>query len=84
MATVQNKLSEVAMNRTITEWIEMSKDEFVAEMVTIGVKYKPGLFPNGAWKQEGSILIAYAEGILVGQYDEVTGRGWSQQNGESP
>ena len=40
------------------EWSEMSKAEFVVKMVTLGVKYKPGLFPNGAWKQEGCILSA--------------------------
>jgi len=57
---------------------QMSKDDFVAMMVTLGVRYKEGFFPNGAWKQEGSILSAYAGGILVGQYNEVTGKGWSQ------
>ena len=60
------------------EWIQMSKDEFITKMVTLGVKYKTGLFPNGAWKQEGSVLSAYAGGILVGQYDEATGKGWPQ------
>jgi len=29
-----------------------------------------GIFPTaGAWKQEGSVLSAYAGGILVGRYD---------------
>ena len=59
-----------------TEWIEMSKDEFITKMVTLGVKYREGLFPNGAWKQEGSVLSAYIGNVLVGQYDEATGRGW--------
>jgi len=53
----------------------MSKAEFITKMVTLGVKYREGLFPNGSWKQEGSILSAYAGKVLVGQYDEVTGRG---------
>ena len=57
------------------EWIEMSKTEFITKMVTLGVKYRQGLFQNGAWKQEGSVINAYRGGILVGQYDEVTGRG---------
>jgi len=57
------------------DWIEMSKDEFITKMVTLGVKYREGLFPNGAWRQEGSVLSAYRGGIIVGQYDEATGRG---------
>ena len=60
------------------QWLEMSQDEFVAKMVALGVRYRQGLFPNGAWKQEGSVLNAYAGGILVGQYDSATGKGWSQ------
>ena len=59
------------------EWIQMSKHDFVEKMVALGVKYKPGLFPAGAWQQEGSVLSAYAGGVLVGQYDEATGKGWS-------
>ncbi|MEI6702805.1 MAG: hypothetical protein WCL71_04620 [Deltaproteobacteria bacterium] len=49
-----------------TGWIEMTKTEFIATMVTLGVRYKKGLFPNGAWTQERSALSAYAGGILVG------------------
>jgi hypothetical protein len=59
-------------------WLVMSKAEFVAKMVALEVRYRKGLFPNGAWKQEGSILIAYAGRVLVGQYDDVTGSGWPQ------
>jgi hypothetical protein len=54
----------------------MSKDELVAKMVALGVRYSPGLFPNGAWKQEGNVLSAHAGEIFVGQYDDATGRGW--------
>jgi len=59
------------------EWIQMSKDDFVAKMVTLGVRYRPGFFPAGSWQQEGSVLSAYVEGVLVGQYDEATGKGCS-------
>ena len=58
-----------------TGWIEMTKTEFIATMVTLGVRYKKGLFPNGAWKQEGRVLSAYRRGVLVGQNDAATG-GW--------
>jgi len=57
--------------------MNMTKIEFVEKMVSIGVRYKPGFFPNGAWKQQGSILSAYVGNVLVGQYDCATGQGWS-------
>ena len=67
---------------TDEEWIEMSQQDFVAKMVTLGVKYRQGLFPDGAWKQEGSVLNAYLGSkssgrVLVGQYDSATGKGRS-------
>ena len=55
---------------------EMTQQEFIAKMVTIGVRYKKGYFPAGAWRQEGSILSAYVGNVLVGQYDSATGRGF--------
>ena len=58
-------------------WHKMSQNEFVVKMVSLGVRYKPGFFPNGAWKQEGSILSAYVKNVLAGQYDSATGKGWT-------
>ena len=56
----------------------MTKIEFIEKMIALGVRYQtPGIFPNGAWKQQGSILSAYAGNVLVGQYDCATGQGWS-------
>ena len=54
----------------------MSKIDFVEKMVTLGVRYKPGFFPNGAWRQHGSILSAYVGNVLVGQFDSATGEGF--------
>jgi len=62
---------------------EMSKQEFIAKMVALGVSYKGGYFPKGAWKQEGSILSAYIGNVLVGQYDEATGIVWLKKGGET-
>lgn len=50
----------------------MSKQEFIAKMVVLGVRV---YFPAGAWKQEGSILSAYIGNVLVGQYDDSTWKG---------
>jgi hypothetical protein len=58
------------------KWISMTKTEFIAQMVTLGVTYREGLFPKGSWKQQGSVLGAYLGGVLVGQYDDANGRGW--------
>ena len=58
----------------------MTKIEFVEKMVSLGVRYKPGFFPNGAWKQDGSILSAYFGNVLVGQFDCATGQGWSAES----
>ena len=60
----------------------MTQREFIEKMVSLGVRYKPGFFPNGAWKQHGSILSAYAGKVLLGQYDCATGKGWYQEGGE--
>ncbi len=54
----------------------MTQSEFIEKMVSLGIRYKPGFFPSGAWKQQGSILSAYAGKALVGQYDCATGTGW--------
>ncbi len=59
-------------------WHTMSKIEFVEKMASIGVRYKPGFFPSGAWKQQGSILSAYVGNVLVGQYDCATGQAWCE------
>ncbi len=67
----------IVMRRQNMKWQNMTKNEFIAKMVTLGVRYKPGFFPNGAWKQGGCILSAYAGNVLVGQYDSATGKGWS-------
>lgn len=53
---------------------EMSKQEFIAKMVTLGVRHKDGYFPRGSWRQNGSILSAYIGNVLAGQYDEATGK----------
>ncbi len=60
----------------------MTKIEFVEKMVALGVRYKPGYFPSGAWKQQGCILSAYAGKVLVGQYDSATGKGWHLEGGD--
>ena len=60
-------------------WQNISQHDFIAQMVTLGVRYTPGFFPAGAWKQNGSILSAYVGNVLVGQYDCATGKGWSAE-----
>jgi len=62
--------------------MKMFKIEFIEKMVSLGVRYKPGFFPAGAWKQDGSILSAYAGNVLVGQYDCATGQGWCLKGGD--
>ena len=70
------------MRSTVMNWHSMTNIEFVEKMVARGVRYKPGFFPSGAWRQQGSILSAYAGKVLVGQYDSATGNGWYQEGGE--
>ena len=33
----------------------MSQSEFIEKMIALVVRYKPGFFPSGAWKQQGSV-----------------------------
>ena len=58
----------------------MTQSEFIEKMVAIGVRYKPGFFPSGAWKQQGSVLSAYAGKVIVGQYNCATGQGKEVNN----
>jgi hypothetical protein len=57
-------------------WHQITQHEFISEMVTLGVRYRPNFFPNGAWRQHGSILSAYDGNVLVGQFDSATGKGF--------
>jgi hypothetical protein len=62
------------------KWTAMTQTEFISQMVTLGGNYREGLFPNGSWKLQGSILSANRGGVLVGQYDDATGEGLSRES----